>query len=394
LEEDRPIFVMVLPACRGRSIGDNAIRRAEAIADKFHPVILSDSFPDRMPGVVQAVHVEPPRFDYLRRFCHVPNELGFAWAVRKPLLEFCSTGRVAFVLCHGYTLAYFVGRWIRKKTGIPFGMLMHGHIFERPKGMYDPRVTAFYRAIAPICYREADRLFALSPAQAELAIGVGAERSRLLITPNGLDLIDIGLNKETVTRKLAHFSPLPPYRLLYVGRFSVEKGVDVLLRACHLLKQQSFPFSLTLIGTGNDEKSLKDLTLKLELQEQVKFYGAKSRTELGKYYLKSHILCVPSISEPLGNVVLEGMASGCVVIASNTGGNPSMIEHGRSGYLTKPGNEADIAKKVSESLNDTAQLKMIVQKAVRRVMKEYTWKVVGYRIAYSINQLTCCGNSR
>jgi glycosyltransferase involved in cell wall biosynthesis len=384
---ERPPVVMALPACGGRAIGDNALRRAVAISAHFRPVVVSDSFPGRMPEGVETILVTPPRFHYLRRFCHVPNELGFAWAVRKALTTLQRRKGVAFLLCHGYTLTWFTGRWFRRRTGVPFGMFMHGHIFERPKGTYDPRLTAFYRTIAPSCYREADLLFALSPKQGDLAVHAGARPDRVVLAPNGLDLVDIGLDPKAARRKAEDFLLHRPLRLLYIGRFAPEKGVDVVLQACAALRSRGGGFRLTLIGEGPEDWALRSLVNKFELDDHCTFLGAIPRSRLGSYLLEHDLLVVPSLSEPLGNVVLEGMAGACLVVASNTGGIPSMVEHGVTGLLFPAGNSQSLLKLfvvVDEERVDAARM---VRNAFEWLDEHSSWSAIGERIAAAIDPL-------
>src|SRR5262245_46213012 len=310
IEQRKPAFVMALPACHRSPIGDNAIRRAVAISDHYRPVIISDGFPERVPHAIQEIQVRPPNFHWLHRFCHVPNELGFAWAVRRALADL-HTERIAFLLCHGYTLAWSTGRWFRRFSGVPFGMLMHGHIFERPKGTYDSRITAFYKAIAPICYREADLLFPLSSAQAELAVKAGAAQDRIVVAPNGFDVDDIGLDPADAAAKLDTFAPRSPFKFLFVGRLSIEKGADVMLQACARLHRRGLKCHLSTTGGGPEASRLRALQNELGLDDETcKLLGPTHRSALGRYYLAHDLLFVPSLGEPFGNVVLEGMAGG------------------------------------------------------------------------------------
>ena len=387
----KPIFIMALPACRGRAIGDNAIRRAVAISEYFTPVIISNSFPDNVPEIVRTLQINPPVFNWLHRFCHVPNELGFAWSVRKALMSLHRHEKIGFLLCHGYSVTWFAGRWFRHKTGVAFGMFMHGHIFERPQGTYDSRVTAFYRAIAPTCYRESDILFSLSPAQAELAMQAGAKDSKVVVAPNGLDFSDIGIQESTVSRKVSEFKFHQPLRLLYVGRLSVEKGCDIMLRACTRLHESGIEFHLRVIGDGPEKKSLMKLVDDLKMpRDIVEFYGSLQRFELGEHYLSHDLLIVPSTSEPLGNVVLEGMAGGCVIVASNTGGIPSMVTTGKTGYLFETGSELELFNALHAAIIKRDFASSLVNAGLKQVLSEYNWRKIGRIINETVYPMTSC----
>lgn len=109
--------------------------------------------------------------------------------------------------------------------------------------------------------------------------------------------------------------------LVFLGRLVSDKGVDVLLQALANLKVKGLKPQLTIIGTGPEEASLRQLNQTLELNEQVKFVGLKVGQELVKLLNQHQIMVIPSRwQEPFGIVALEGIACGCVVVGSDAGG--------------------------------------------------------------------------
>lgn len=114
--------------------------------------------------------------------------------------------------------------------------------------------------------------------------------------------------------------------LVFVGRLITEKGVDLLLQALHWLRSRRVFPSLTIIGNGPERAKLERLTARLGLFEQVSFAGAKRGEELVNLLHRHKILVVPSrYNEPFGIVAVEGIACGCVVVASSGGGLPEAI---------------------------------------------------------------------
>jgi len=355
----KPHIVIALSQCRGRTIGENALARAKELAKFYCVTVISDSFPDARPEGVKYLKVTAPKFNFLRRFCHVPNEVGFAFSVRKGLRKLEREGALDFVLCHGYTLTRFVGRYHKKEFGARYGMFMHGHIFTRPGGTYDPRVTWFYRSIARACYREADLIFSLSPAQRMLAIGAGANADRVVVSPNGIHPTDIDISGSTVKKCNEVLLRSASLKILYVGRFGVEKGVEILLEACGILSSWNIDYSVTLLGDGAYFRDMVALADRTGISDRVMFIGHMPRQELGAYYRAADILCVPSLDEPLGNVVLEGLISGCLVLGSEVGGIRFILTNGVDGYLVPPGDPVKLAEKfrfISENQEESALL--------------------------------------
>lgn len=130
--------------------------------------------------------------------------------------------------------------------------------------------------------------------------------------------------------------------LLYFGRLAEEKGVKVLLQA--LTKNEE---NLKIVGEGPEELALKEMTKKLNLTERVEFTGFKSSLDLENIIKNAKAIIIPSVwyeNMPLN--LLESLAQGKIVIASNIGGIPEIIENGENGLLFKAGNEDDLVEKI------------------------------------------------
>ena len=109
--------------------------------------------------------------------------------------------------------------------------------------------------------------------------------------------------------------------LVFVGRLVSDKGCDLLLEALLLLGERGVRPSLTIVGTGPEEAFLRQHVCRYGLENKVVFAGKKTGSELARLLRDHRILVVPSRwKEPFGIVALEGIACGCLVIASSGGG--------------------------------------------------------------------------
>ena len=114
--------------------------------------------------------------------------------------------------------------------------------------------------------------------------------------------------------------------LVYLGRLVSDKGVDTLLHALLQLKRWQLAPRLTIIGSGEEDHSLRLLARNLGVEQQVTFTGAKQPDQIARLLNAHQVLVVPSrMPEPFGIVVLEAIASGCVIIASRAGGLPDAV---------------------------------------------------------------------
>lgn len=119
------------------------------------------------------------------------------------------------------------------------------------------------------------------------------------------------------------------FNLLYVGRLSKEKGVDVLIRSFMSL-EGSF-LRLHIIGDGPEKRKLEMLG---KDDKRIIFYGRVNQPELDKFYKLGDVLVVPSIwDEVFGRVIIEAFSFGVVVVGSNRGGIKELIQHRYNGFL-------------------------------------------------------------
>jgi glycogen(starch) synthase len=108
--------------------------------------------------------------------------------------------------------------------------------------------------------------------------------------------------------------------IVFLGRLVSDKGCDVLLNALGMLRQQGLTPSLTVIGDGEEMENLKALAAKLGIAPQIEFSGSVNQGR-GEIVARHRVMAVPSLwAEPFGIVALEGIASGCALVASERGG--------------------------------------------------------------------------
>ncbi len=148
----------------------------------------------------------------------------------------------------------------------------------------------------------------------------------------------------------------PRADLVFVGRLVSEKGVDILLEA--LARMHDLRPRLTIVGTGPEERSLRELATKRYLDGQVKFVGAKQAGEIAEILNRHRILVVPSrYDEPFGVVALEAIACGCVVVGSRGGGLPEAI--GPCGVTFANGDVTALANALMRSMRSPNEMERL-----------------------------------
>lgn len=129
-----------------------------------------------------------------------------------------------------------------------------------------------------------------------------------------------------------------------IARLSPEKGLDVLLQAARPVLAERADAELLIAGDGPLRAALARQAGALGLGDRVRFGGAFDHARLAEIMDLTDILVLPSLSEGLGYVILEAMAYGKPVVATDVGGVPELVAHGRTGLLVPPRDATGLAE--------------------------------------------------
>ncbi len=195
------------------------------------------------------------------------------------------------------------------------------------------------------------------------------------IIPNGVDL--------------DHFSPdVSPIdefcdgklNVLFVGRLEKRKGLDYLLKAYKRVRQRTSNCRLIIVGPGTRLRKKYEKQVKHNDLKDVIFAGYVSYDELPRYYKTADIFCAPATGrESFGIVLLEAMALGKPIVASDIEGYASVVTHGTEGLLVPPKNEKKLAQALLSLLEDKSLRQQIGDKG-RLKVREYSWERIATRV--------------
>lgn len=151
--------------------------------------------------------------------------------------------------------------------------------------------------------------------------------------------------------------------ILSVGELNDNKNHSIVLKALHLLKRDDVYY--VICGIGSNKKRLEELARKYEVEDNLKLLGY--RTDVIEIMKASDIFVFPSKREGLPVSLMEAMASGMPVIASNIRGNNDLITDGKNGYLFASTSVKSLSKKLKKAFNDNEKLEEISKNGQKKV---------------------------
>lgn len=235
-----------------------------------------------------------------------------------------------------------------------------------------------YRLTAPVARRVARRLavrIAVSPsAQRYAAEALGLSMGSFRVVPNGVDNVRFG-SAEPIAQLVDRSRPL----ILFVGRLEKRKGVEYLIRAFLRLRAQRPEVRLCVVGEGPERERCQNL-IPPSVRPDALFVGAVSNAELPRYHASADIfVSVATEGESFGIVLLEGMAAGLPVIASDIPGYRTVMQDGVQGRLVPPGDSHALAEAL-DALLANPRLRQALGAEGVRTAAEYSWPVVGAQL--------------
>jgi glycosyltransferase involved in cell wall biosynthesis len=153
-----------------------------------------------------------------------------------------------------------------------------------------------------------------------------------------------------------------PLEVLFVGRLSSQKNVDVILRALALLKQEGLCPRFRVVGDGPMRRELEALARGLKLDQQVSFQGAVPQAKVLDFYEQARVLVLASQTEGWPKAIAEAMAFGLVCVGPNRGLVPQMLGEGR-GLLVEPGDVPALAARLRQAATDASEAAGISERA-------------------------------
>ncbi len=194
------------------------------------------------------------------------------------------------------------------------------------------------------------------------------------VIPNGINLERFNQRVMPLTRFMDSKK-----NILFVGRFERRKGIKYLLRAIPLIRARHPNTRFIFVGDGHLRPEIQHYVVQQGWSDII-FTGYIPDKDLPRYYASAHVFCAPATGEEsMGIVLLEAMASGTPIVATNIAGYATVVSPGVDGLLTQPRNSLELAHAI-DSLLDNAHLRQQLVQAGLYKAREYAWPHVAHSV--------------
>jgi len=236
----------------------------------------------------------------------------------------------------------FVSLLLKFEFGIPYVVSLRGS--DVPG--YSERFGFLYKFITPIIkfiWKRACFVIANSDGLRQLALQSSPEKE-IGVIYNGIDIEEFFPDHSKTDPN--HFN------IICVSRVTPRKGIRFLVQAFKILEARYDHIRMIIAGDGNEKKSLEQLVRGLGLEDKVVFLGVVPHEKLIDYYQKANVFVLPSLNEGMSNTMLEALACGLPMVATDTGGTKELITNRKNGLIVEMQNPDDLAEKIEQIILD------------------------------------------
>lgn len=274
-----------------------------------------------------------------------------------------------FIYAKGFTAWYFLEQKKRGEKMPPVGIKFHGYEMFQPSVGW--RMWMENRMLSrPVTWNNlhADVVFSYGGKITSLIESIGVDREKIIEIPTGIDARWISTSAPMPLHGCIHFC--------FIGRNERRKGISELNEAIKQLKDSNFQFHF--IGPLPSSIQIK--------QANITYHGAlREPAKIQAILDQCQVLVVPSHSEGMPNVIMEGMARGLAILATPVGAVEAIVDES-TGWLVRPGSIEELTKCLAQILVISSEQLALKQQASLNKIKSFTWENIARHTANQIGR--------
>ncbi|MEM7333424.1 MAG: glycosyltransferase family 4 protein [Chloroflexota bacterium] len=236
-----------------------------------------------------------------------------------------------------------LGVWLSRRFKTPLLVQLHLSSLGSAEWLNESIINRLRQRIGTFVLKRASAIRVVSKAAEEWLT------KSLNIAPQKVDFLPVTAVSLTIDPSITKH---PKPTVLYVGRLSKEKGVDLLLDAFTEVLKKLPTVQLQIIGDGPEREALEQQAKAIKIIENTRFSGAIPPAQIGSHYQMATVLALPSRHESFGRVIIEAFSVGLPVVATQTEGANFLIQNGKNGFLVPVEASSLLAKKLIQVCSD------------------------------------------
>lgn len=283
---------------------------------------------------------------------------------------------------HDFEVFNLHGRWFPRwnkvvnyanKKGKMMVLTLHN---QRPLGI-SPIVTlvgtAYDGVIGKGVLRNCDHIISVSAAAKVDIMNYGLDADKIEVIHNGVDTSFYKPSEPTFREEYLNGGD---NLLMFVGRIIEQKGLSYFYDAIPEVLKEHPKTRVAIIGKGKLKELHMEYVKKKGLDKQIFFPGFIPEERMPELYSSADLFVLPSLWEVFPIAMLEALASGAPLLASDAGGNPEMVEENGNGRIVHKANTKELADAINSMLSDPAKLKEMGKKSREVAVNQFDWDII------------------
>jgi glycosyltransferase involved in cell wall biosynthesis len=293
-------------------------------------------------AVVDGVRIRHPRVLVTPKIGRPLYGLSYAAGLLRPMSRLIKAGRPQALLAFWAYPDGFATVVLARLFRLP--------VFVGARGGDVNDVDQYFgrRRMVAWTFRHSDGALAVSRALGSAIVDLGVDPAKVKVVPNGLD--------DAFLSQVAGCAESGPERhaeptVLYCGRLSAEKDPGALLEAFRILLARRPEARLVYVGDGPLRPRIEQLAAAWNIADRVEIEGEIRHDQIAGRMRRADVLCLPSLTEGYPNVLLEALACGLPIVATDVGGVSEIVTDESLGILVNPGNPDELARALDAALS-------------------------------------------